>query len=291
MDERYLEKLPRFSWAEFKKHVDAGTPFEAISPIATTLIRVKRYDPCIALAVHAGHRLREESLSKMTIEETERLQDEDVATEHMIQDFPIQLVGLDSRYEYDLNRRRDQSVYLKPFQSWGKKVWLHPPSKEELDISYQKYDEFYEMLDCVAEQMTARFGKFLVFDVHSYNFRRQQYVGREQALPTFNIAASAADQKKHRAVLDQIAQNLAKVRLTNADSKVKENDIFKKDGAVVAALEKKCPDALTVPIEIKKIYTDERTGDVNRAMIEVLRRGIFSAATEAAALMGLPLNP
>ncbi len=291
MDERYLEKLRRFSWADFQKLVEDGTPFETISPMGTALFRVKHYEPCIALGVHAGHRVREEFLSKMAIEEQDRLYEEDVGVEQMIQDFPIQMIGLDSRYEYDLNRPRDQSVYLKPFQSWGKKVWLHPPSKEELNISYQKYDEFHEMLDFLVERMTARFGKLLVLDAHSYNFRRQNYQGREHTLPTFNLAASATDQKKYRAVLDRIAQNLAKIRIGGAAATVKENDVFKKDGAVAAVLEKKYPDAFVLPVEIKKVYMDERTGELAPSVIESLRHGIFAAVGDASALLSLAQSP
>jgi hypothetical protein len=193
------------------------------------------------------------------------------------------VIGLDSRYEYDLNRPKDQSVYLKPFQSWGKKVWMHPPSKEELDISYQKYEEFYEILDYLVEQFAARFGKVLVLDVHSYNFRRQTYIGREKTLPLFNLAASPQDQVKFRKILDGVARSLATLQLPGVATTVKENDIFKKDGAVATAIEKKYPQTLVLPLEIKKIYMDERTGELNAEAVQTLRRAVFAAGREAAA--------
>ena len=96
MDERTLERLPRFSWEDLKKKIDAKAPFEALSPMGTMLLRVKEYQPLIGLAVHAGHRLREELQSKMGIEEDDRRYDEDTHSDYFISDFPIQLIGLDS---------------------------------------------------------------------------------------------------------------------------------------------------------------------------------------------------
>src|SRR6516162_6581779 len=119
MDEQRLENIRRCSWADFKKHIAEKTPFEAISPLGTALIRIKSFEPIIGLAIHAGHRVREELLSKMAIDETDRLYEEDFGVEQFIADFPIQMIGLDSRYEYDINRKCNESVYLKPFQSWG----------------------------------------------------------------------------------------------------------------------------------------------------------------------------
>jgi N-formylglutamate amidohydrolase len=273
MDDRYLERIPRISWAEFKKNLAERKPFEAISPMGTALFRVKRYEPSVVVAAHAGHRVRDELLTKMAIEEADRAYEEDTSVDEIAAELPVQMIALDSRYEYDANRIREQAVYLKPFQSWGKKVWQVPPTKEELEICYQKHDEFQEMLDHLVEQISGLTGRALVIDLHSYNHRRPAQQIRSEAMPTFNLATSAHDQQKHRKALDALAGELRAIDLPGGVT-VKENAVFKKDGALATALEPKYPESLVVPIEVKKIYMDETTGEVFPDLVARLRRGL-----------------
>ncbi len=62
--------------------------------------------PALAVAIHAGHNVREELLPLMQIPEKDRLFEEDPATDRMIQGNANAIWGLDSRAEYDLNRPR-----------------------------------------------------------------------------------------------------------------------------------------------------------------------------------------
>ena len=270
MDDSLFEKLPRFSWAEIKDHIENQKPFEAITPMATAFIRIKKYVPCFGLAIHAGHRVREELLSKMAIDEREREYEEDTFVDEFISDYPMQMIALDSRYEYDLNRSSDQAVYLKPFQSWGKKVWRTPPTKEELAISYQKWDEFHELLDYMIGESIKQHGKTLVFDMHSYNFQRKSFFGKEKQLPLFNVATSEKDHKKYKKVIDLTLSELQTVEIPGHATTVKENEVFVKDGAVATSIESKFDQALVLPIEVKKVYMNEHTGEGNREMIELL---------------------
>ena len=152
MDERRLEIIKRLSWGDIKKNLAGKVPFEAISPMGSMLIHIREYAPVIAVMPHTGHRVREEITSKMSIEEDARMTDEDPALAPLIEAFPIQIYALDSRYEYDVDRARPEAIYLKPFQSWGKKVWVNPPSKEEIDVSLQKYDEFHDLLEFFVDE-------------------------------------------------------------------------------------------------------------------------------------------
>src|SRR5262249_29499494 len=158
------ERLPRYSWAEIKKHVEAKSPFEAISPMGTALIRIKKYEPLVGLATHAGHLVREELQMKMAMEDVERRVEEGPGTDEFVANYPIQMIALDSRYEYDIDRPREESVYLKPFQSWGKKVWRTPPTKDELNICFQKYDEFHELFDYLVGEFVTMFERVLCLD-------------------------------------------------------------------------------------------------------------------------------
>ncbi|HLG20746.1 MAG TPA: N-formylglutamate amidohydrolase [Bdellovibrionota bacterium] len=278
MDEKSLERIPRFSWGEIKKHLEAKAPFEVISPMASALIRVKRYEPLIALAIHAGHRVREEMTVKMSIEEDERLHEEDVHVEQFIAEAPIQMIGLDSRFEYDVNRPRGNSVYLKPMESWGKKVWRTPPSKDELEISYQKYDEFHELLEFIVETITGYFPKPVILDLHSYNYRRQSYNGKENSLPVLNLGTTALDRKKHAKSIDRALSDLAAIKLPGVPMVVKENDVFKGNGAVAKAMASKFPESLLLNIEIKKVYMNEENGDFHPAILNALKESLHKFA-------------
>ncbi len=267
MDEKVLERLPRFSWAEIKKHLAAKTPFEAISPMGTALIRIRKYEPLVGLAPHAGRQVREELHMKMAIEETERRTEEGPATDDFVSSYPIQMIALDSRYEYDIDRPREESVYLKPFQSWGKKVWRTPPTKDELTISYQKYDEFHELFDFMIEQFTGMFGKLVCFDLHTYSPKRPAFVGKTGALPMFCLATTEAERKKFKEPIEFILSQMNKVNLPGGGSGAKENDPFKKEGALVRELSEKYSDSLFLSIDIKNNYLHEETGDLEQGIV------------------------
>ena len=282
MDEKALEKIPRMTWGDFKKNLSSQKPFEGVSPLSTAYIRVQSYEPIIGLAIHAGHRVREELQSKMAITEEERLYEEDAGVDQFISDFPIQMIGLDSRYEYDVNRKLDNAIYLKPFQCWGKRVWITPPTKEELNISQQKWEEFHEMLSFLVEEIHRSQGKTFVLDLHSYNYQRTNPTRKPIDFPDFNLAVSTQDHTKYRKALDALTNELKKLEITNGTPTVKENDVFKKDGAVATKLEALYPNCLITPVEVKKIYMNEKTGEMNPPMIETIRRKMAPLAKKVA---------
>ncbi|MFH1263472.1 MAG: N-formylglutamate amidohydrolase [Pseudomonadota bacterium] len=274
MDEKLLERLPRFTWADLKKKLDESAPFEALSPMGTMLLRVKEFKPLIGLAVHAGSRIREELQSKMGIEAEERKYDEDTYSDYFIADFPVQLIGLDSRYEYDVDRKREQAIYLKPFQCWGRKVWQTPPTKEEMEISYQKYDEAHELIDFFVNESIMKFGKATVLDVHTYSHKRPLYGARTSTLPVFNVGTTKLDRKSHTKAIDQLLADLKGVQLNGAAVTVAENDVFKGDGAIISALAPKYPAALIVPLDIKKVFMDETSGKVDETIAQQIRASL-----------------
>lgn len=192
MDERVLEKIKRLSWGDIKKNLAARAPFEAISPLGTMLVRVNEYVPLIALMPYTGHRVREEIASKMSIEDDQRAADEDAGLAAMVQPFPVQIFGLDSRYEYDLDRAKADAIYLKPFQSWGKKVWVNPPAKDEIDLSMQKYDEFHDLVDFfVDEALQWKPGKALVVNLQGATPRPGTKIGAPYQIDVDGAHASA----------------------------------------------------------------------------------------------------
>ena len=105
---------------EIIRRIESGRTFQAEALDAGFSIRISEWQPVVGTAIHDGHRLRPELQAKCRLSELERWQEEDPATAGMIEALPITLVGLDSRYEYDLNRPPAEAVYDV---AWGRKVW------------------------------------------------------------------------------------------------------------------------------------------------------------------------
>ncbi len=56
---------------------------------------------------------------------------------------PARIIGLRSRFEVDLNRKRSLAVYLSPEDAWGLDVWKTLPDVEMISRSLEIYDSFY----------------------------------------------------------------------------------------------------------------------------------------------------
>ena len=82
--------------------------------------------PLVSAAIHNGHTLRGGLLDSIGLTEPERLREEDPYTDILSDVAPTRVVGNRSRFEVDLNRPRDESVYLTPEQAWGLNVWREP---------------------------------------------------------------------------------------------------------------------------------------------------------------------
>lgn len=77
------------------------------------IVKIDEYTPLICAAIHNGHRLRSELDKSFLLSKQERYYEEDPYTDELISSFPIQLIGNDSRFEYDLNRAKTLSTYFK----------------------------------------------------------------------------------------------------------------------------------------------------------------------------------
>ena len=128
--------------------------------------------PIIATAIHNGHKIRRELEKLFAIDEHERLREEDPYTAIWTTVVPNRTIVLTSRFEVDLNRPREHAVYLKPEEAWGLEVWEKKPSKAMIERSLAEYDAFYDDVFQLFSHIQKRFGYFVVFDLHTYNYRR-----------------------------------------------------------------------------------------------------------------------
>lgn len=238
-------------------------------------LKVEAYAPVICTAVHAGHQFSEKAQAHCLLDEDERYYEEDPHTDQFIQSMPITLVCHDSRYQYDLNRPIATCIYKK---AWGKQVWRTALPAKEKQISVIKHQRFYRILDALIQTIEKRYGACLVYDVHSYNFRRH-----ERNLPVFNLGIEQVDMDRWGKVIRHLQRGLNKISITNDKVKAKCNDIFYGRGYMIAHVNSRFQNTLVVPTEIKKIYMNELTGEPHPQVINELSLGIKESFTETAA--------
>jgi len=231
----------------------------------------------IATAIHNGHDIRPDFAAEVILPESDRLREEDPHTDQIGALIPARVVVHRSRFEVDLNRAREESVYRSPEDAWGLDVVRHPPLEESLVAgSLAVYDAFYSelarRLDPVAER-----GPFVVFDIHSYNHRRD---GADAAAappadnPEVNVGTGSLDRDRFGRVVDAFLQSLVARGPAAGPMDVRENIRFR--GRQLAAwTHARYPDrGIVLALEFKKVFMDEWTGDVDRGRIDEIAHAL-----------------
>ena len=232
--------------------------------------------PALAVAIHAGHNVREELLPLMQISEKERLFEEDPATDRMIQGNANAIWGLDSRAEYDLNRPPDEALPLKPERFWGVQVYRTALPDDMMRRSLEKYEAFYRFAGSCICVLLERFGYCVVYDIHSYNLSRQVEKGIENP-PLFNLGTALLDRSRWGSLIDAWLHQLGRIEIPGIATTVEENRVFSGAGELCRRLTGWDPRILVLPTEIAKVYMDEREGILHDAQIDALGAGLLRA--------------
>ena len=74
--------------------------------------------PLLAAAIHAGHDLRPEVLSRIMLSDAARRPEEDPFTDRIAACADTRVIANRSRFEVDLNRNRESAVYRTPMTAW-----------------------------------------------------------------------------------------------------------------------------------------------------------------------------
>lgn len=237
--------------------------------------------PVIGTAIHDGHAVRRNLLRKMALEADERLREEDPFTAQTILDLPNRIVFHRSRFEVDLNRARDGAVYLRPEQAWGLKVWREQPSQAEVEQVLSVHDAYYEMLESYLRGVEARYGRFVVLDIHSYNHRRAGPAAPPTAgseAPEINVGTSSMDRARWAPVVDAFMAFAADFDFLGRRLDVRENVAFQGRGEQTRFVhERFAENGCAIAVEFKKVFMDEWTGAPDRQAIAALR-GLIAAS-------------
>jgi len=266
---------PDMSVDEIISQIEAQQTFETLSACGSFHVKIEEYVPFVCFSIHDGHRLRPGLKEKCLLSDHERWQEEDPHTHDMISSLPVVITAVDSRYEYDLNRDAAHALYES---AWGKQVWKEALTEEEKETSLQKHASFYNIVHSLVSVLEKKFGSALVFDIHSFNYRRV----REDA-PVFNLGTQLIKNTAHRKYIDHWLSRLRKFRLPSIDVTVAENDVFGGNGYLLSYITSHFSNTLVLATEIKKIYCDELSGETYPLIIEKMASQFKDAILGSAA--------
>ncbi|WP_222984245.1 N-formylglutamate amidohydrolase [Flagellimonas meishanensis] len=247
-----MRKLPI---AEIIRLIEAENCFEAVAEDYSLSIKIDAYVPFVCGAVHDGHQFRKSLWDNCLHSQYERWYEEDPCTKEMVQSHPIVIAGRDSRFEYDLNRPPETAIFDT---AWGKKLWRAPLGTEEKELSLQKHANFFKVTHALIQKLESLHAKVIVFDMHSYNWKRW-----DREVPVWNLGTTNVDNDRFGALIEQWRSKLATIRLPNGiKSTSKINDTFFGNGYFLKYITQNFKNTLVLATEISKIYCDEHTGVV-----------------------------
>ena len=239
------------------------------------------HSPLVATAIHNGHALRTEVAEIVALSRSERLREEDPFTGQWTSLTDTRLIGLRSRFEVDLNRPREKAVYLEPEDAWGLQVWQERPPKEVVSRSLLQYDAFYAEARRLFLELQRNFGRFVVFDLHTYNNRRQGPRGPAadpELNPEVNVGTGSMDRERWAPIVDRFIADLRAFDFLGRQLDVRENIKFQ-GGYFPRWTHANFPDsACVLAIEFKKFFMDEWTGqlDPTQRQFKTIHRALQS---------------
>lgn len=235
--------------------------------------------PIIAAAIHNGHGVRDEILELFNLSEDERLREEDPFTGDWTAIADTRIIGLSSRFEVDLNRSREKAVYIEPEDAWGLQVWKSRPSKEIVERSLLEYDEFYNETSYVLKDLQQQFGKFVVYDLHSYNHMRNgpsEQPADPASNPEVNVGTGTLDHEYWAPVIERFMTDLHNFNYLGRHLDVRENVKFKGGNFSKWINENFDKSGCAIAIEFKKFFMDEWTGEPDIVQLKAIHQALKS---------------
>ena len=254
---------------EILAHIEQGHHFEAVASNGAFKIKVNKYVPYCCTAIHDGSELRQELQKKIALNDYERWYEEDPFTGDFIASMPITIVGLDSRFEYDLNRSPENCIYT---EAWGKKVWKKQLTPKEIKLSKEKHASYYKVVHALVAKLETMFGGCIVYDIHSYNSKRWN-----REVPLFIIGTENVDTKRYANTIEHWQKELAAIKLPQITNRTDINNVFYGRGYNLEYITTHFKNTLVLATEIEKVYCDELTGAAYPGIIRQLQQKLKKA--------------
>ena len=267
--------MQKLSIEEIVKKIDNEETFEAVASDYSFTIKIDEYVPYVCGAVHDGHQFRKELWDYCLHSDFDRWYEEDPETKNMVASHPIVIAGCDSRFEYDLNRAPDDAVYD---DAWGKKLWKQPLSEDVKHSSLEKHHNFYKVVYALIEKIEEKFKVCIVYDMHSYNWKRW-----DREVPTWNLGTSNIDNDRFGEVVESWRLILSEMELPNGIKSSSEiNNTFQGNGYFLKFITSNFKNTLVLATEIAKVYCDEYTRIIYPEVVSAVESYLQKALPEHA---------
>ena len=242
--------MQRLTIDQIISKIEAEETFHAVASDYSFTLKIDDYVPYVCGAVHDGHQFRKELWDNCLHSGYERWYEEDPETKNMVISHPILIAGCDSRFEYDLNRPPEEAVFDT---AWGKQLWREPLSEDKKLKSFQKHTNFYKVVQTLISKIESKFGMCIVYDMHSYNWKRW-----DREVPTWNLGTSNVDNERFGELINLWQQSLSEIKLPHdIKSTCLINNTFYGNGYFLKFITKNFKNTLVLATEIAKIYCDE----------------------------------
>ncbi len=239
-----------------------------------------RFDePIVCTAIHNGHLMSVPFKENLGITEDDQLREEDPFTGYFTLISNNRIIGRFSRFEVDLNRSPEKAIYLEPEDAWGLPVRKRPLPEEVVQGARQKYALFYTRTNLFFQEMKDTFGKFFVFDIHSYNHRRNGPLAPpdDPALNPDIILGTNNMSPAWFPLVEKLRDHLSEADFFGRKLDVRINVKFP-GGHFSRWIHNTYPDSVCcVALEFKKIFMDEWTGERHLKVQERLREVLESS--------------
>lgn len=255
--------MQRLAVNEIIQKIQHKEPFEAIAEDYSFTLKIAEYVPLVCGAVHDGHQFRKELWDNCLHSEHDRWFEEDPCTKAFVKSHPIVIAGCDSRFEYDLNRAPENAIYE---DAWGKKLWKKPLPEDQLTKSLAKHNAFYKVVHSLISVLEQEHTNVIVYDMHSYNWRRW-----DREVPVINLGTANIDNERFGSLAESWRQLLSQLKLPQsivATSKI--NDTFQGNGYFLKYITAHFKNTLVLATEFKKIYCDERDGVIFQDVVSAI---------------------
>ncbi len=240
----------RLTITDMIEKIHKEEPFHAVSSDYSFTLKIEEYTYFLCGAVHDGHQFRKELWDNCLHTEYERWYEEDPCTKQMVQSNPMVIAGCDSRFEYDLNRAPDTAIYI---DAWGKQLWKNTLDTTQKQKSLEKHSNFYKVVHALVSKMEEKFGAAIVYDMHSYNWKRW-----DRPVPVINLGTANIDNSRYAPFAQAWCDSLATLQLPHdIEATAAINDTFQGNGYFLKYITSHFDQTLVLATEFSKIYCDE----------------------------------
>lgn len=246
------------------------------------MLLTEGHQPMVAVALHDGHYVRPEVEKLLAISSSDRLREEDPFTAAWTDIAETRLVVLRSRFELDLNRPRDRAIYLQPEDSWGLQVWKEPLTQNLIKRSLAEYDAFYATVGKICRHLEQRYGRFVIYDLHTYNqYRQGMHASPADELhnPEINLGTGTLNREYWQPVVERFIHDMRHFNFLGRQLDVRENVKFE-GGHFAEWIHGHFPrSACVLTIEVKKFFMNEWTHRLDLAKMSAVHQALRSSVS------------